>query len=59
MIKAHQIKLNPTKSQEIFFRKSCGVAEMQSASVKQELVKHEIQDLYYQDFELLNIENHG
>ena len=26
MIKAHQIKLKPTKSQEIFFRKSCGVA---------------------------------
>jgi putative transposase len=26
MIKAHQIKLYPTRSQEIFFRKSCGVA---------------------------------
>lgn len=26
MIKAHEIKLKPTKSQKIFFRKSCGVA---------------------------------
>jgi putative transposase len=26
MNKAHQIKLNPTKTQEIFFKKSCGVA---------------------------------
>lgn len=26
MIKAHQIKLIPTKSQEVFFKKSCGVA---------------------------------
>lgn len=26
MIKAHKIKLNPTKSQELFFRKSCGVS---------------------------------
>jgi len=26
MIKAHEIKLRPTKSQDIFFRKSCGVA---------------------------------
>ena len=26
MHKAHKIQLNPTKSQEIFFRKSCGAA---------------------------------
>ena len=26
MVKSHIIKLNPTKSQDIFFRKSCGVA---------------------------------
>ena len=26
IIKSHKIKLNPTKSQEIFFRRSCGVA---------------------------------
>ena len=43
MIKAHEIKLYPTKTQEIFFKKSCGEEirpnNFLASPVKQEIVQ--------------------
>jgi putative transposase len=43
MHKAHKIQLSPTKAQEIFFKKSCGVARFSfNWALDKWKVKHEI-----------------